>query len=496
VALLSRETKGWLQTVVAVLALLAALLPFSACRRTPGKSEAPNAPPSPSEASDVRCVERSEGCVWCEGRGVPPALVDPDGPPSVSCDPKDPGNCVDFCSQLTPECATPWHSGSGCLLPSEQEFRRELFRRDTADRPEVQMIGRALDEAGKPVEGARVRVWWQGAHVMDEVSGKDGGFRLKLRVGPWSYTFGISHAGLATEVAELKLDKPAAVNRSFRLEAENFIRGRVVDGAGAPVGGVTITALRSPEDQIEAVATQTGEDGNFILGGLKGRRYFLRGSKFGWLSATFKWAMPGPTNTPRVTIKLARTGVIKGTVFDSDGDGQPNATVVALLSAGGIASSPIIWSTDSQGDFAQDRFQPGTYYIWARHGETLAYPPEKIEITDANLRTELKLKLSHKGARVRGVVKGVSGRPLDPDARAVLLGRSPLALPRKAVGEIDHDGRFLVTGVLPGRYELSVRVGSRPVLITSGPREVEVPIDQGASIELSETVVVRQQAEE
>jgi hypothetical protein len=198
-----------------------------------------------------------------------------------------------------------------------------------------------------------------------------------------------------------------------------------------------------------------------------------------------------------VTIKLTRTGVIRGSVVDSDGDGQPNATVVALLSSGGIAGSPIIWSADSQGTFAQDRFQTGTYYLWARHGEMLVYPPEKIEITDANLRANIRLKLTHRGARVRGVIKPQQGgRLLDPEARAVLLGRSPLALPRKAVGEIDRDGHFVVTGVLPGRYDLSLRVGSRLLPIASGPREVEVPIDPGATVDLPEPVVVRSPSEE
>ena len=425
-----------------------------------------------------------------------PALIDPDGPPASLCDPKDPGNCVDFCSQLMPECAAPWHNGGTCLLPSEEEFRRDLFRRDTADRPEVMVSGRVLDEVGKPVEAARLRVWWQGTRVLDETSGKDGSFRLRLRAGPWTYSVSIARPGLATEVSELKLDKAGPVARVFRLEPENLIRGRVIDNVGAPVGGVSIAALRNPEDQIETSATQSGADGNFVLGGLKGRRYFLRGSKFGWLPATFKWAMPAPVNPARVTVKLTRTGVIKGSVVDSDGDGQSNATVVALLSAGGIAGSPIIWSADSQGEFAQDRFQSGTYYLWARHGEILVYPPEKIEITDANLRAEIRLKLTHRGARVRGVVNPQGGRALDPEARAVLLGRSPLALPRKAVGEIDRDGHFVVTAVLPGRYDLSVRVGSRLLPISSGPREVEVPIDPGVTVDLSEPVVVRSPSEE
>jgi hypothetical protein len=198
-----------------------------------------------------------------------------------------------------------------------------------------------------------------------------------------------------------------------------------------------------------------------------------------------------------VTIRLARTGVIRGTVTDADGDAAANALVVAMLSGGfGVASSPIIWTTDGEGAFAQDRFGPGTYYLWARHGERLVYPPEKIELGEGHLDVETELTVAHRGARVRGRVGVSAGPALTAEARAVLVGRSPLAFPRKAVGDVDKSGAFTISAVLPGRYELSIRVGPRVLPITSGPREVEVPIEEGATVDLSEPVVVRPRLEE
>jgi len=228
----------------------------------------------------------------------------------------------------------------------------------------------------------------------------------------------------------------------------------------------------------------------------RSKRYFLRASKFGWLPETLKWQVAAPAKG--IAFKLARTGVIQGRVVDTDGEGQANATVVALLSAAfGTTASPIIWRVDSDGKFAQDRFQTGTYYLWARHGDMLVYPPEKIEITDQELDAEAELRLAHKGARVRGrVVTTRANVAVEPDARAVLIGRSPLALPRKAVGEIDRDGKFVVGTLLPGRYEISIRVGSRVLQITAGPREVEIPIDPGATVDLADAITVRPQAEE
>ncbi|HLK92849.1 MAG TPA: carboxypeptidase regulatory-like domain-containing protein [Polyangia bacterium] len=478
------------------LGLLLMLAASPACRRSRGRSAAPNTSSSYIDARDVRCVERPEGCIWCEGRGPTPPLVEPDAIPPSLCDPKDPGECVDFCSRLAPECAVPWRTVPSCLLPTEQEFRREVFRRDTADRPEAIVQGRITDESARRIEGAKIRVWFQGTDILDDVSGKDGSYRLRLRAGPLTtYSLRVSHAGQATEIADLRIDRAGVTLRNFRLAPESTIRGRVTGSDGEPIGGVVIHAVRSPDDLVDAGGAQTQDDGTYAINGLDVKRYFLRASKFGWLPQMLKWGVMAPAT--RVGFKLVRTGVIEGRVLDADGEGQANATVVALPSAsGGNAASPIIWAADTDGKFAQDRFEPGTYYLWARRGEMLVFPPEKIEISDDNLDARIELKLSHKGARVRGRIITRGGSPLDPDSRAVLFGQSPLALPRKAVGEIDHDGAFAVGALLPGRYEISVRVGTRVLSIMTGPREVEIPIEPGATVDLSDTIVVRPQAEE
>jgi hypothetical protein len=422
-------------------------------------------------------------------------MLDPEEPPSSLCDPKEPAKCIDFCSRLAPECAAPWFRGSTCLLGSEEDFRREIFRRDTADRPEVVLMGRLTDDAGRRIEGAKIRVWFQGAAVADEVSGKDGSFRVRLRLAAAPYAVRISHPGYATEITEARLDKPVPAIRSFRLGAESTLRGRVVDTTGAPVPRVAVRASRGPEDVIEISAAQTGEDGQFVITGLESRRYVLSASRFGWLPASVRTVVA--VGSPRVTIHLTRTGVIRGTVLDIDREPEANALVVAMLSGGfGATISPIIWTTDAYGKFAQDRFGPGTYYLWARQGERLVYPPEKIELAEGHLDVEAELTVAHKGARVRGRISVSSSLPVAPETRAVLVGRSPLAFPRKAVGDVDKGGGFTISGVLPGRYELSIRVGPRVFPIISGPREVEVPIEEGATVDLGETIWVRARPEE
>jgi protocatechuate 3,4-dioxygenase beta subunit len=469
----------------------------AACRRSPVTPARQDA--GAAAAKDVLCWQESHGCVSCVGReGESPFLEAEQSRPTL-CDPRDPENCVEFCSALAPDCALSWKQSAPCVFDSELAFRRALFDRDAADRPEVVLAGRVIDEAGKRVEGAQVRVWlsWRNqlTHLHDGASGRDGTFKVPLRAGPWSYALRISHGGLASEIVERlapeRLDR-AGGPRTFRLAPENVIRGRVVHATtGAGVVGATVVAARSAEDALPVSEARTAEDGSFSLGGLEPRRYFLRVSSFGWRPATLKNAVTAPA--ARLTVKLEPTNVIRGVVRDSHGEPVGNALVAAVFSGvPGAPTLPYTWTTDADGRFAEDRFTAGIGYLWARRGDMFVYPPEKVELAQSQ-EVEVALTLRHQGARITGKVRSAHGRPLGPDSRAVLLSRSPLAFPRPAVGELDGEGAFVIVGVLPGRYEISIRDGSRPMGIVGGPRDVEVPIEPDSAVALPEPVLVRPQ---
>jgi len=484
--------------VVLVLLLIAA-----ACKRSAGtKASQPAGTVSPV-ARDVLCMEQPEGCVYCSGRDLPPApFLDSDQPRPITCDPKDDSDCVEFCTVLAPECALPWVRGARCVFKSELEFQRAVFNRDTSDRPEVQVVGKLVDENGRRVEGARVDVWvargTQQTALAEEFSGKDGTFRLHLRSGPWTYSLRFSRAGLATQIVDHLVGDKLALTfgsqpRVYRLGSAAVIKGRVVENSPelTPVADAEVAALRAPDEGIESSSARTGEDGSFVMGGLEGRRYYLRITKFGWRPLIMKGVQAGTGG--RLSVKLARATVIRGLVKDKDGDPEPDATVAAVLSdIPGTPVTSIFWTTDSAGSFAQDRFSPGTYYLWARKGDMLAYPPEKIELPEGG-DVEVVLTLQQKGSRVKGQVVPQSGLRLSPDTRVLLISRSsPLAFPRPAVTNLeDASGRFELAGMLPGRYEISVRDGTKSLAIVAGPSEVEIPIDADVTVPLKEPITVR-----
>jgi hypothetical protein len=311
----------------------------------------------------------------------------------------------------------------------------------------------------------------------------------------------IQRAGYATAISEgLVAEKLIATGnpsqpRIFRLGPENVMKGRIVEDSpsNTPISGAVISAMRSPEEWMEVSNTVSAEDGSFTLGGLENRRYHLRVRKFGWRPAITKNLLSGNTN--RVSVRLTRATVIRGEVEDKDGNPEPYATVAALLSESpGFTTTPIFWSSDAKGRFAQDRFAPGIYYLWARKGEMLAYPPEKIELT-SGADVSVTLSLAHRGSKVTGKVIGSPGYPRKPNLRGLLSSRSsPLAFPRPAVAAVDSEtGTFTFQGILPGRYEISMLDGggTRNLVILSGPRDVEIPIDPDTPVQLKEPLVIR-----
>ncbi len=161
------------------------------------------------------CGAPRKGCIFCERQGTPLPLARAGrGAPRRCVIRRIRRACVEFCSRLAPDCATPWYRGTSCILASEEELRREIFRRDTSRSSQRWWLqGRVTDDAGRRIEAAKIRVWFQGTAIADEATGKDGSFRLRLPSAALPYTLRITHAGLATEIAEVRLASIAASTR-------------------------------------------------------------------------------------------------------------------------------------------------------------------------------------------------------------------------------------------------------------------------------------------
>ena len=329
------------------------------------------------------------------------------------------------------------------------------------------MQGRVTDETGRRIEGAKISVWFQGTAIADEVSGKDGSFHLRLRAGPWTYFVRVSRAR-AGDRDRRSAHREAGddVSGTFRLAPENVIRGRVVGSKGEPIAGATVHAL-----------PQRRRPGRVRRGAERRRRHVRAGRP------------RHPALLPaRVEVRLAAR--------DAEVDGRRARQGRRLQAARAPASSraawstptakgrrtppwsrccrprsarpasPIIWRVDSDGKFAQDRFQVGTYYLWARHGEMLVYPPEKIEISDQELDAEIELQARPQGrARARAGRHHAIGRRRR--ARGARRAGRPLAAGAAAQGGRRDRPRRQVRG----------RHAAAGALRDLGPRRLAHPAD-------------------
>jgi hypothetical protein len=437
-----------------------------------------------ADASRVVCIRQQDGCILCvapHGGGE----VDEHG--SRRCNPAKPAECVDFCTQLASDCATPWYSGPNCLAQSEEEFRRRQFWLDVAERPEAELLGRVLDAESKRADGAHVELGDGTTVVAETTCGKEGGFRLPLRAGV--YTVRITKAGQATLLDTVKLvpERPPQLH-VFRLNPDQRISGRVVDEAGAAVAAAQLAAVRSNGDALSTAETQAGPDGTFTLRGLDVHRYALRVVAFGYRAA----------ETPRVqapqkgvVVHMNRTHVVRGVIKDAAGAPVPQARILVTPTGGTAASAVSVWASGEGGRFALDGFASGTYLMWAQKDDRLTYPPMKLTLEAEDPEPlDLVLSLAHEGALVTGRLVDESDHAL-AGARVDLVPRWPLALPVPLGADTGPDGKFAVDGLSPGRYEISVRLGTRPLAVIAGARDVQVPIEAGEEVDVEGRVKVR-----
>ena len=322
-------------------------------------------------------------------------------------------------------------------------------------------------------------------------------YHLRLRTGPWSYSVRVSHPGLATDIADLRIDRAGDDRR-----ATSSSRPRTSSGAASSAqrasrsAGSGFTPSVPPTIRSAPAKRSTGDDGTFAIGGLDAKRYTLRASKFGWLPETLKWPVAAPAT--RIGFKLARTGVIEGRVLDADGEGQANATVVALLSAGlGVIGSPIIWTVDTNGRSRRTASSPAPTTSGRATARCWSTRPRRSRSATRSCRSRSSSRCR---TRARASVAGsrcAAGGPLDGETRAVLFGRSPLALPRKAVGEIDRDGKFVVGRAAAGALrDLDSRRNRASCRAPAARARSRFRSSPGATVDLNETIVVRPQAEE
>lgn len=307
---------------------------------------------------------------------------------------------------------------------------------------------------------------------------------------------------------------PPSASASSASTGTARIHGRVVAAdTGAPVRRAVVTLMRTAAlstlaDGRSATAplanfgrwvVTTDDEGAFDFRELPAGSFNFSVTKSGFVETSFALfpstagsALQEKQTLNRGDLRLPRGGVIAGRIIDEQGEPVAGATVNALrvnyLGPGSrrLAAAQTI-QTNDLGDYRLYGLQPGSYFVaagfrqWqvsggegvppvqflnAGRGLVPTFYPGTILASDAQTVTVVAGEdtpgvgirlLSVPLARVDGTVVDSQGRPAQKVAVMLNPARADGAMSMNAnVIEVDANGRFSLTNVAPGDYEVDV----------------------------------------
>jgi hypothetical protein len=271
-----------------------------------------------------------------------------------------------------------------------------------------------------------------------------------------------------------------------------------------PLRHARVTLKGDALDADEAV--MTGDDGAFTFEDVPAGAYELTAAKGGYVTAAYGAARPGGPGRAfdlaagearRIELRVARGGVITGTVLDAAGQPVEGAGVVALLRRMGAsgpeyheAGSPAL-PTDDRGVYRIFGLPPDNYLIAVQpSGRRLGFEPgERIRAMSAGRPSERTYGLAHvfypsvtditRAGRV-GIAAGEERDGIDVQLQYVPLATisgsarpgpdwTPAQVALVRLDEVDGgeraltaladaNGSFSFRGIPPGRYRILARV--------------------------------------
>ncbi len=289
---------------------------------------------------------------------------------------------------------------------------------------------------------------------------------------------------------------PAAQQTPPRIPTEQLkgtaqLRGRVVSSAGAVSGAV----VRLMSANTRARSVTTTDDGRFVFDEVGAGNYRLVVAKSGLMTTTFGAGADGRpiviadgAAIDRGDLELFAGASISGVILDDRGNPLANAAVQvgrmnyfapgerSLASAGTAA-------TDASGQYRVGGLPAGKYYVSASASRAVA-PTFFPRQADATLASAVSLGaranvsaidiqlIATPMAKVSGVITNSLGKPgaemiawlTASRADGVVFGNENL------LAETDAEGRFAMSLVPPGAYDLQVISKARMQAIASSGR--------------------------
>lgn len=371
------------------------------------------------------------------------------------------------------------------------------------------LSGQVVDEAGKPVAGARVTTLPNPADQLSAVmeeresqSGPDGRFVLpKVPAGRLHLVEAVLE-GFAP--ARQLADSTAPVRLTLRRGMVAV--GRVVSEEGLPVAGAQVRLTPDGAGQVptrpKPFLATSDADGRFRLHGLSAGPFTLGAERSGFASVLVRDVLI-PEQEQQVDlgeVRLQPGAAIEGIVTDPRGRPVERAWVMLIpfnrdgfMAAGaGFYGRPPM-HTDSDGRFRIADLPLGLRFnLRVQHQELL---PEEVTGVEAPTPRPLRIRLS--------LPRSLAGRVIDPQgepiANASVSQLETASAPdgsnvMRSLGEkarTDEEGRFVLSRVKPGSIQLHVSAFGYRGRDTQGiriPEEgeaapVEITLEPGTSLQ-------------
>ena len=204
----------------------------------------------------------------------------------------------------------------------------------------------------------------------------------------------------------------------------------------------------------------TGVDGRFEVRGLTEDTYELRVERPRYLSVTRELRLP---RTEPLELSLAPAAAVTVKVLGARGEPVEEAAVSLSWGGEGRGETVREEGTDARGGVHFGGLVPGSYIARARAPGYLPSEPVPVEAWDEEaVPVSLVLR---EGLTLSGRVQDARGVPVG-QAEVVLMGEET------SVGSVrtDAQGRFTLSGLVPGRARLRVEKFGHPM------RDVEVEV--------------------
>jgi hypothetical protein len=363
--------------------------------------------------------------------------------------------------------------------------------------PAAPISGQVVDEAGRPVAGAKVETLSNPAEIRSGLedrwswSGPDGRFVLRRLPAGRMHRLVAVKEGFAP--ARQLGDSTAPVRLTLRRGA--LAAGRVVNELGRPVAGAELALVPAEEDlvhgpQIDFSAVSDAE-GRFRIPNVSAGRFDLRASRPGFAAATVSILIPESlAETDFGEVTLLPGAAIEGIVVDERDKPVQGAAVFLTFSGSDHVPGDERFLYRNRVETGPDgRFRIADLRRGMRVGLRAMHPElnaAEMAGVEAPTAEPVRLRLTRPRS-LEGRVKDRQGEPI-AEARLYVGDRAgdPLGgwRERPAQATTDQEGRFVLSDLEPGTaYVTAMASGYR----SRSGQAVQIP-EQGQAPPLEITL--------